>query len=115
MLTSLFKQVMKKLPKYSLSYNERKEGWALKNDNTERIIKTFITKESATKGGVLEKALGDNGGSVKIKNLNGKIQEDVREIRAQISSPRKQQSEKRKCVRRLYLSRKKHAKFLSCF
>lgn len=67
---------MVKLPKFTLSYNERKDGWALKNDKTEKILKTFTTKEIATKGGVLEKALGESGGSVKIKKLDGKIQEE---------------------------------------
>jgi len=67
---------MNKLPKYTLTYNERKEGWALKNDKTDKIIKVFSTKEKATRGGILERTVGQNGGSIKIKKLDGRIQEE---------------------------------------
>ena len=67
---------MGKLPKYTLEYNEKKEKWALEHDKTDETIKTFNTKEQATTGGVLERALGENGGSVKIQKLNGKFQEE---------------------------------------
>lgn len=67
---------MGKLPKYTLEYNEKKERWDLANDQTDRTIKSFETKEEATKGGVLEKALGENGGSVKIQKENGRFQEE---------------------------------------
>lgn len=67
---------MGKLPKYTLEYDEGKERWALENDKTDRTIKTFETKEQATAGGVLKRALGENGGSVKIQKLNGRIEEE---------------------------------------
>jgi len=67
---------MSKLPKFTLMYNEQKERWDLKNEGTKRVIKTFETKLAATKGGILEKAVGRNGGSVKIKKTDGKIQEE---------------------------------------
>jgi hypothetical protein len=67
---------MSKLPKFTLSYNEKKEDWDLRNDKTDRLLKSFDTKEDATKGGVLEKTLGTNGGSVKIQKADGKIQEE---------------------------------------
>ncbi len=67
---------MSNLPKFTLEYNERKERWDLTNDKTDRTVKTFATKEKATKGGALEKALGDNGGSVKIQKENGVYQEE---------------------------------------
>ena len=67
---------MQKLPKLTLDLNEKKGTWDLRNDKTDKLIKSFVTKEKATKGGVLEKALGDNGGSVKIHLANGKIQEE---------------------------------------
>ncbi len=66
----------KKLPKFTLSFDKKKEEWKLKNDKTEKVVKTFDTKEKATKGGVLEKVLGENGGSVKIKKLDGTYQEE---------------------------------------
>lgn len=68
--------IMARLPKFTLEYNERKERWALENDKTNRTIKTFTTKERATTGGVLRKAVGENGGSVKIQKLNGRFQEE---------------------------------------
>ena len=67
---------MGKLPKFILDYNEKKERWDLENDKTNRTIKSFKTKEDATAGGVLKKALGPNGGSVKIQKTNGKFQEE---------------------------------------
>lgn len=67
---------MSKLPKFTLDYNERKDRWDLTNDKTDRTVKTFETKTEATKGGVLEKALGNNGGSVKIQKENGRFQEE---------------------------------------
>jgi hypothetical protein len=47
----------------------------LKQDGTGQTVKTFGTKAAATKGGVLERAVGKTG-SVKIKKRNGKIQEE---------------------------------------
>jgi len=38
-------------------------------------VKRFATKAAATKGGVLEKAVG-NMGSVRIRKRDGKIQEE---------------------------------------
>lgn len=40
------------------------------------VSKTFDTKADATKGGVLEKAIGPEGGSVKIQKENGRFQEE---------------------------------------
>ena len=67
---------MKKLPKYTVEYNERKEMWTLKKDKTNRITKLFKTKEKVKKGGILKRAVGKDGGSVKIQKLNGRYQEE---------------------------------------
>lgn len=67
---------MAKLPKYTLDFNKKKEVWSLENDKTDRVVKTFQKKEDATKGGVLEKVLGESGGSVKIKKLDSTYQEE---------------------------------------
>ena len=67
---------MSNLPKFTLDYNEKKDRWDLTNDKTDRTVKTFSTKERATKGGVLERAVGENGGSVKIQKENGRFQEE---------------------------------------
>jgi hypothetical protein len=65
-----------KLPKFTLEYNEKKDRWDLENDKSNRVVKTFETKENATAGGVLKKAVGAEGGSVKIQKENGKFQEE---------------------------------------
>ena len=67
---------MGKLPKYTLEYDKRKKKWVLESDKTDRSIKTFNTKEQATAGGVLRRVLGEDGGSVKIRKLDGKFQEE---------------------------------------
>lgn len=67
---------MDKLPKFTLSFDKVKNNWALENDSTNRIIKRFDTKKDATKGGVLKKASGSKGASVKIRKLNGRFQEE---------------------------------------
>ena len=66
----------KKLPKYTLDYNEKKDQWDLQKDQSNKVIKSFETKEDATKGGTLEKAIGKEGGSVKIQKMDGKFQEE---------------------------------------
>lgn len=66
---------MTKLPKFTLTYNEKKETWDLENDKTNKVIKKFDTKEEATAGGVLKKAIGGEG-SVKIQKMNGKFEEE---------------------------------------
>lgn len=65
-----------KLPKYTLSKNESKDNWELKNDATRRVAESFDTKADATRGGALERAVGPAGGSVKIQKENGRIQEE---------------------------------------
>jgi Uncharacterized protein conserved in bacteria (DUF2188) len=65
-----------KSPKLTLSFDRKKEGWKLENDATGRVVRRFDTKEKATKGGVLEKALGSGGGSVKIQKKDGDYQEE---------------------------------------
>lgn len=65
-----------KLPKYTLSKNDRTERWELTNDRTDRTVRSFETKGEATKGGALARAVGSQGGSVKIQKENGRIQEE---------------------------------------
>lgn len=67
---------MAKLPKYTLTHNKKKDRWDLTNDRTDKVVKTFETKADATKGGVLERAVGQEGGSVKIQKSDGKFQEE---------------------------------------
>jgi hypothetical protein len=66
---------MARLPKYSLTHNEKTKKWELKREGSGEVIKRFGTKAQATKGGVLEKAVKGMG-SVRIRKRNGKIQEE---------------------------------------
>ncbi len=67
---------MAKLPKYTLKHNKKTEEWDLVQDKTKKLVETFETKQEATKGGVLKKSIGGEGGSVKIKKEDGKFQEE---------------------------------------
>lgn len=65
-----------KLPKFTLSYSKRNGDWVLKKDKGAQVVKTFETKDDATKRGVLKKAVGKGGGSVKIQTQEGDYQEE---------------------------------------
>jgi hypothetical protein len=67
---------MAKLPKFTLSHNEDKQRWELTKDGGVRPTATFDTKAEATQGGALEKAVGAQGGSVKIQKMDGDYQEE---------------------------------------
>ena len=67
---------MAKLPKFTLTHNEKKDRWDLTNDATDRTVKSFENKADALVGGTLEKAVGKDGGSVKIQKVDGKFQEE---------------------------------------
>ena len=67
---------MAKLPKLTLSFDPKKDDWKLQNDKTDRIIERFDTKAEATERGALKKALGPEGGSVRIEKVRGGYQEE---------------------------------------
>lgn len=67
---------MVKLPKYTLSHNDGRNRWELRQDKTNNFVKAFDTKAEATAGGTLSKALGQSGGSVKIQKISGGYQEE---------------------------------------
>jgi len=67
---------MAKLPKYTLSHDEKKDDWVLKEDGASRARRRFETKADATAGGALSEALGASGGSVKIQKKSGQYQEE---------------------------------------
>lgn len=67
---------MAKLPKFTLENNEKRNTWDLKKDKTSEVVKRFDTKADATKGGALKRAVGSDGGSVKIQKGNGRYQEE---------------------------------------
>jgi Uncharacterized protein conserved in bacteria (DUF2188) len=66
---------MAKLPRYSLTHNDKNKKWELKREGSGEVIKRFKTKAAATKGGVLERAVNKMG-SVRIRKRDGKIQEE---------------------------------------
>ncbi|MGY2909219.1 DUF2188 domain-containing protein (plasmid) [Bradyrhizobium quebecense] len=67
---------MTKLRKYTLSHNDNRDRWELKQDKTHTFVKAFDTKAEATAGGVLARSLGKEGGSVKIEKISGGYQEE---------------------------------------
>ena len=67
---------MAKLPKYTLSHDKKSDEWKLKPEGSDRAKKVFETKGDATAGGALKKALGSEGGSVRIRKQDGTIQEE---------------------------------------
>jgi hypothetical protein len=66
---------MAKLPRYSLTHNDKTKKWELKREGSGEVIKRFKTKAAATTGGVLERAVKKMG-SVRIRKRDGRIQEE---------------------------------------
>jgi hypothetical protein len=67
---------MAKLPKFTVEFNEQQKKWELQQDQTNKVLKTFKTKAEVVKGGVLAKAVGTEGGSVKIQLKSGRFEEE---------------------------------------
>lgn len=67
---------MSKLRKFDLTRDRKNDDWVLKERGAERATRRFETKDEGTKGGVLGGALGQQGGSVVIHDMKGKIQEE---------------------------------------
>jgi hypothetical protein len=64
------------LPKFTLAKNKGKDRWDLTNDTSDKVVKSFERKSDATKGGVLSKAIGPGGGSIKIQKVNRRFGEE---------------------------------------
>jgi hypothetical protein len=67
---------MPRLPNYTLSHDKKNDGWKLQNDASNRVLKRFETKADATARGVLKRAVGEDGGSVRIEKVRGGYQEE---------------------------------------
>jgi hypothetical protein len=67
---------MPNLTRFSLVHDPQKDDWKLRNDMTGKTVKRFETKQDATAGGTLSKAIGSQGGSVRIHKENGVFQEE---------------------------------------
>lgn len=66
---------MARVPRFSLSYNDKNKKWELKREGSGEVVKRFKTKANAIKGGVLERAVKKIG-LVRIRKRDGKIQEE---------------------------------------
>ncbi len=64
------------LDKYHLTHDSKAGNWRLEKEGADRATKVFPTKGDATKGGALSGALPAAGGSVRIHNQDGTIQEE---------------------------------------
>jgi len=67
---------MARLPTFTLSFDQQKENWKLEQDANDRVVKRFDTKENATARGALKRAVGGDGGSVRIEKKHGGYQEE---------------------------------------
>ena len=67
---------MPKLAKFTLAFDEKSDKWTLRNDRTKRVEQSVGTKTRAMRSGVLKRAVGRDGGSVKIQKENGRLQEE---------------------------------------
>lgn len=67
---------MTNLRRYTVSKDTRQKDWTLKDDATQRVVRRFETKADATAGGVLPRALGTQGGTVRIQREHGGFQEE---------------------------------------
>ena len=62
----------------NLNYNVTTDSWDLTDDQTGKLVKSFLTKEAATKKGVLQRIVGTNGGTVLIRKKGGVFEEERR-------------------------------------
>ncbi len=67
---------MAKLPKYTLSKDEKRDDWKLTNDATDSVLRRS-TRRPTTAGGVLERTIGSTGGSVNIEKESGRYQGSI--------------------------------------
>jgi hypothetical protein len=63
------------LHRFTLKHNGRDSRWDLK-DQTGEVIRTFQRKSDATASGVLEAAVGEKGGTVRIHKRDGILEEE---------------------------------------
>jgi len=62
--------------KYTLRFDESKAQWVLVNDDTNKVVRSFKTKEEGGRAGVLRKALGRMGGIVVLRTKTGVFDEE---------------------------------------
>jgi len=62
--------------KFTLRFDESKAIWVLKHDDTEKIVRTFKSKEDGSRAGILRKTLGQRGGIVVLRTKSGVFDEE---------------------------------------
>ena len=62
------------IDKYTLHKDQKSDKWRLEKEGSDRAKRTFDTKRDALKN--LSKAVGPNGGSVRIRKVDNTIQEE---------------------------------------
>ena len=62
------------IDKYTLHKDQKSDKWRLEKEGSDRAKRTFDTKQDALKN--LSKAVGPNGGSVRIRKVDNTIQEE---------------------------------------
>lgn len=62
--------------KFTLRFDQVKSSWVLRHDDSERIIRTFKSKEEGSRAGVLRKTLGKSGGIVVLRTKSGVFDEE---------------------------------------
>ncbi|QXQ07383.1 DUF2188 domain-containing protein [Sphingosinicellaceae bacterium] len=62
------------MDKYTLHKDAKTEKWRLEMEGSDRAKRTFATKDEALKD--LRVAVGPGGGSVRIRKMDGTIQEE---------------------------------------
>lgn len=67
---------MAKLPSYHLTRDKKRGGWQLEKAGSDHASARFDTKAEALSRGALRKAVGKEGGSVKIHKQDGRIQQE---------------------------------------
>lgn len=62
--------------KFTLRFDDTKASWVLKHDDTEKIVRTFKSKEEGSRAGILRKTLGQRGGIVVLRTKTGVFDEE---------------------------------------
>ncbi|WP_108468974.1 DUF2188 domain-containing protein [Polynucleobacter difficilis] len=67
---------MANLKKYEVGYDRKAENWKLKEQGSSKVIAESGIKAGLVTGGKLAQLLRGEGGSVRIKKMDNKIQEE---------------------------------------
>jgi hypothetical protein len=67
---------MANLKKYEVGYDRKSENWKLREQGSAKVIAESGTKADLVSGGKLAQLLRGEGGSVRIKKMDNKIQEE---------------------------------------